>query len=109
MTLLRIFLTDSDRLHTRPVYEILLGELNRAGARGATVLHGVAGFGQARVIHSAGVLSASDSLPLVIEICETEEKLVELLPLIQKILDEAATGALITHEKVRAVQFRAKR
>lgn len=106
MILLRVFLTDSDRIHTRPVYEILLHELNRAGARGATVLHGVAGFGQGRIIHSAGILSASDSLPLVIEICEDEERLDGLLSILKKTLDEAGTGALITQEKVRAIHFR---
>lgn len=106
MILLRVFLTDSDRIHTRPVYEILLNELNRAGARGATVLHGVAGFGQARIIHSAGILSASDSLPLVIEVCEEEARLDALLPILKKTLEEAGTGALITQEKVSAIHFR---
>ena len=45
-TLMRIFIGESDKYHGKPLYEALLEKLRAKGLAGATVLRGVAGFGQ---------------------------------------------------------------
>ena len=49
------------------------------GVAGATVIKGIAGFGQAHRIHSVNILDISDHLPVKIEFIETREKVDELL------------------------------
>jgi PII-like signaling protein len=53
MILTRIFIGDSDRIEGRAVHHVLLERLRKEGFAGATVLHGVAGFGAQSVIHGS--------------------------------------------------------
>jgi PII-like signaling protein len=102
--LVRILLGESDRFHHTPLARALLERLRREGFAGATVLHGVAGFGASSVIHTAGLVELSSDLPVVIEVVDDEAHVEKLLP----ILDEMITGgALVTLERVRVVKYAA--
>lgn len=57
-----------------PLDRALLERLRKEGFAGATVLHGVAGFGARSVIHTARVLALSADLPIVIEVVDTLEQ-----------------------------------
>jgi PII-like signaling protein len=104
--LIRIFLGDSDAWHHRPLAQALLERLRREGFAGATVFHGVAGFGAASVIHTAHLVDLSADLPVVIEVVEDQEHADRLIA----ILDEMLTGgALVTMEKVRVLKYAGKR
>ena len=48
----------------------LLDRLRSEGFAGATVVHGVAGFGASSVIHTASLLELSTDLPVVIEVVD---------------------------------------
>ena len=96
--LVRIFLGESDRWRHTPLSRALLERLRAEGFAGATVVHGVAGFGASSVIHTAGLIELSTDLPVVIEVVEDQAHVDRLLP----ILDEMITGgALVTVEPVR--------
>lgn len=100
--LVRIFVGDSDKWHHQPLARALIERLRREGFAGATVFHGVAGFGAASVIHTAHLVDLSADLPVVIEVVDDQEHVDELLP----ILDEMLTGgALVTMEKVRVLKY----
>lgn len=100
--LVRIFLGESDRYHHTPLARALLERLRREGFAGATVIHGVAGFGARSVIHTASLVELSSDLPVLIEVVEDETHVERLLP----ILDEMITGgALVTVERVRVVRY----
>lgn len=100
--LVRIFLGDSDQFHHIPLSRALLERLRREGFAGATVIHGVAGFGATSVIHTASLVELSADLPVLIEVVEDEVHVEKLLP----ILDEMVTeGALVTVERVRVVKY----
>jgi PII-like signaling protein len=87
--LVRIFLGQSDQFHHTPLARALLERLRREGFAGATVIHGVAGFGASSVIHTASLV-------------DDEAHVERLLP----ILDEMVTGgALVTIERVRVVKY----
>jgi PII-like signaling protein len=102
--LVRIFLGESDRFHHLPLARVLLERLRREGFAGATVIHGVAGFGASSVIHTAGVIELSTDLPVLIEVIDDQAHVDKLLP----ILDEMVTGgALVTVERVRVLKYAA--
>ncbi|HSC27833.1 MAG TPA: DUF190 domain-containing protein [Vicinamibacterales bacterium] len=104
--LVRIFLGESDRFHYMPLHRALLERLRCEGFAGATVIHGVAGFGASSVIHTAGLVELSTDLPVLIEVVDDEAHTERLLP----ILDEMVTGgALVTVERVRVVKYAAGR
>lgn len=102
--LVRIVLGESDRFHHTPLSRALLERLRREGFAGATVIHGVAGFGASSVIHTASLVELSTDLPVLIEVVDDEDHVEKLLP----ILDEMITGgALVTVERVRVVKYAA--
>ena len=103
--LVRIFAGESDRWGHQPLTRALLDRLRAEGFAGATVIHGVAGFGASSVIHTASLVELSGDLPVLIEIVDDEAHVERLLP----ILDEMLTGgALVTVEKVRVLKYAAR-
>jgi hypothetical protein len=102
--LVRILMGESDQFHHMPLSRALLERLRREGFAGATVLHGVAGFGASSVIHTANLIDLSSDLPVIVEVVDDEAHVERLLP----ILDEMVTGgALVTVERVRVVKYAA--
>lgn len=103
-SLVRVFLGESDRYRHAPLARALLERLRAEGFAGATVIHGVAGFGASSVIHTAGLVELSADLPVLIEVVDDDAHVERLLP----ILDEMITGgALVTVERVRVVKYAA--
>ena len=68
---------------------------------GATVIHGVEGFGANSLIHTAKILRLSEDLPVLIEIVDKEERIANVLP----VLDEMIGGGLITMERVEIIKY----
>jgi PII-like signaling protein len=102
--LVRIFVGDSDRWEGKPLYRALLERLRAEGFAGATVIHGVAGFGAHSVIHTAGLIELSADLPVLVEVVDDHAHVDRIMP----ILDEMLTGsALVTMENVRVVRYAA--
>jgi uncharacterized protein len=102
--LVRIFLGESDRWHHTPLSRAILERLRTEGFAGATVIHGIAGFGASSVIHTASLVELSTDLPVLIEVVDDEAHVDRLLP----ILDEMVTGgALVTMERVRVLKYAA--
>ncbi|HUL35521.1 MAG TPA: DUF190 domain-containing protein [Candidatus Eisenbacteria bacterium] len=101
-TLMRIHIGESDKWHGRPLYEVIVEMLRKDGCSGVTVLRGVAGFGSSSVYHTDKLLRLSQDLPIILEIVETQERIDQLLPR----LDEMVDGGLITLEKVRVILYR---
>jgi len=54
-------------------------------------------------MHTTKILRLSQDLPVVIEIVDAEEKIEELLPHIDEMVEEG----LVTMEKVRVMKYRA--
>jgi PII-like signaling protein len=101
--LLRIFLGESDRWHGKPAYEAIVLAAREAHLAGATVYHGVMGFGAKSRLHTAKILRLSEDLPVVIEIVDSMEKIEAFIPKI----DQIVTDGLITIEPVRVIKYRA--
>lgn len=101
--LLRIFIGESDRFGSHPLYEAIVLRAREAGLSGATVLRGMMGFGKKSVLHTARVLRLSEDLPIVVEIVDSLEKIEAFLPTLDSMIQEG----LVTLEKVRIIHYRA--
>jgi len=80
-TLMRIFIGESDRHQNKPLYN---------------------GFGANSVLHTDGLLRLSQDLPLVIEVVDNDEKIEQIIPQ----LDEILQGGMITLEKARVIFYK---
>lgn len=100
--LLRIFVGESDLHEGQPVYERIVREARERGLAGTTVLRGIMGYGAASRIHTARLLRLSEDLPVVIEIVDTEERIQQLLPFLDEVVDEG----LVTTERVHILTYR---
>ena len=101
--LLRIFIGESDKHESMPLYEWIVRQARARGLAGATVLRGLEGFGAHSRIHTAKILRLSEDLPIIVEIVDTTEKIEAFLPLI----DGAISDGLATVEKVQIRFYRA--
>ena len=101
-TLMRIHLGERDKYQGRPLYEAIVHLLRARGFAGATVFRGIMGFGASAGIHTEKVLRLSLDLPIVVECVETEERIQEILPE----LDRMICGGLITLERARVIVYR---
>ena len=102
MTLMRIFVGESDRYQKKPLYEALVELFCAEGVAGATVIKGAMGYGGQKVLHSDRLLRLSSNLPVIVEVVDSEEKIDAVLPLIEGMFQ----GGLITLEKARVINFR---
>ncbi len=102
--LLRIFIGEADTIKGKPLYEVILLKAKDLGLAGVTVLKGIMGFGAHTRIHTSKVLRLSEDLPIVIEIIDREEKIEEIQPF----LDEVVQEGLITKEKVKVIKYRSR-
>lgn len=103
--LMRIFIGESDKHGHIPLYEALVELFRKEGFAGATVLRGVAGFGAHSVYHTDKLLRLSLDLPIVVEVVDTKEKLDNVMPQIDEMMD----GGMITLEKATVIHYSHKR
>jgi hypothetical protein len=101
--LLRIFIGEQDKWKGLPLYEAIVNLARKEQLAGATVLKGCMGFGCKSHMHMAKLLRLSEDLPMIIEIVDSEEKIMAFLPH----LDEMVSEGLITLEKVNVIMYRA--
>jgi PII-like signaling protein len=103
--LLRIFTGSDDRYGIEePLYLAIVLKAREMHLAGATVLKGPIGFGHSTRMHK-GHLFVTDDRPVVVEICDAEEKIKAFLP----VLDEMMESGLVTIEKARVIQYGRKR
>ncbi len=75
-----IYVSETNRVHGKPVYETVMEICFRNKVSGVSVFRGVAGYGGHRIFHTAKILELSTSLPVKIEIVDSEEMIQTVLP-----------------------------
>jgi len=86
--------------HTALVNEIVHRAHSR-GLAGASVLHGIEGFGTHSFIHTDRLLDSADGLPAVVIIVDRDDKIRAFLPE----LDELITEGLVTLDPVEVIRY----
>ena len=99
---MRIHIGERDKYEGDPLYWAIVQLLRKRHNAGATVTRGIMSFGASSRIHTARFLELSMDLPIVVECVDTEEKIQEILPE----LDKMVGGGLITLERVKVIMYR---
>jgi PII-like signaling protein len=83
------------------VFTEIVHRAHNAGLAGATVLHGVEGFGATSVIHTTRILSLSEDLPVVIIIVDSHDRIAAFLPQ----LDELVSEGLVILDDCEVIRY----
>jgi uncharacterized protein len=98
---LTIIVGDSGHWHHKPLFSEIVHRAHEAGLAGATVLHGIEGFGASSRIHTARLLSLSEDLPVVIVIVDSHERIRGFLPE----LEEMVTEGLVILDDCEVIRY----
>lgn len=101
-TQLTVYTGDSSRHGGKPLYRAVVELLHAEGIAGATVMHGMEGYGGDKQIHTSSILDLSRDLPVIVVAVDRAEKVEAVLPG----LDEMVDRGLVTTQPVRVVLSR---
>jgi PII-like signaling protein len=98
---LTIFIGGDDTWHHRPLHHEIVKRAHDAGLAGATVLHGIEGYGAHSRVHTTRILSLSEDLPVVVIIVDTEDRVRAFLPE----LDELVGEGMVILDEVEVIRY----
>ena len=98
--LLRIYISETASIDDRPAYKYLVEYFIGKGFPGCTVFRGMMGFGHEKKLKTVDVFRLSLDLPVVIDVVDTEERIMQVLPDVEKVVQY---GLIIT-EKVQMIR-----
>jgi PII-like signaling protein len=96
-----VFIDDDDVWHHKPLYTEIVHRAHAAGLAGASVFHGVEGFGASSTVHTTRLLNLSEELPMVIIIIDAPERIRGFLPQLDELIDEG----LVTIDEVLTTRY----
>ncbi len=99
--MLRIHFGEDDKWHGKPLYEAIVTRCRELDIAGATVFRGVQGYGASSLIHKQHLLRLSSDSPIMISVIDTEERIRNLLPALDEMVDEG----LIAMSDVEVIRY----
>src|SRR5580658_2286632 len=91
--LLRIHISEADRLRGKPLYEAIIGRCRELKIAGASVFLGLEGYGETAELHKAHLVRSDR--PVLITVVDTPENIERLIPVVAQMMD---TGLLATSD-----------
>jgi hypothetical protein len=98
--LLRIYIAETERIKEKPAYRFLVDYFLAKGFPGCTVFRGMVGYGHDFRIRTVDVLQLSLDLPVVIDVVDTEEKIMAVVPEVEAMIEHG----LVTVQKIQMRQ-----
>jgi len=99
--LLRIHFGEDDKWKGQPLYKAIVEKCRELDIAGATVYRGVEGYGASTLIHRSHLLSISSDLPIMVSVVDSEEKIRQLIP----VLDAMVNEGLIATSDVEVIRY----
>ena len=99
--MLRIHFGEDDKWQGRPLYEAIVERCRKLDIAGATVYRGIEGYGASTMIRKSHLLRFSSDAPILVQIIDTEENILRLIPA----LDEMVAEALIAMSDVEVIKY----
>jgi PII-like signaling protein len=99
-----ILIGETDRYHSRALYQALVTMLHAEGVAGATATRGILGYGATGRTHSAHLLDVAEDLPVAVVFVDSAEVVERVLP---RVIEMVGSG-LVTVEDVRAIAVRSQ-
>src|SRR5689334_11631099 len=101
--MLMIYLDETDMWEAGTLYEAIVRRLRQLGLAGATVHHGIMGFGTHMKVHHKRLFGISDDKPVVITVVDAEPVIREVLPEIRGMVKEGLV-VLLDAEVIEAAE-----
>jgi PII-like signaling protein len=86
--LLLLFVNETDVLHARPLYQVIVERLRQLDVAGATAVAGLVGFGHHQRLHHKGLFGVADDRPITIVAIDEESKLRAAVPEVRALVRE---------------------
>jgi len=99
--MMRIHFGEDDRYGGKPLYQAIVEKCRELGLAGATVLRGIEGYGASTLVRRSHLFSLSSDAPVLVSVIDSEEKIRELLPHIERMVDEG----LIAISDVEVIKY----
>lgn len=99
--LMRIYISEDDQWHGKPLHEAIVESLRANDLAGATVYRGIYGYGAHRRFHKEKALTRSHDLPIMLGVVDEEEKIRTYLPL----LDDMVQEGLVVLSDVDVIRY----
>ncbi|HEX3026840.1 MAG TPA: DUF190 domain-containing protein [Clostridia bacterium] len=100
--LLKIYIGESDRWHHESLYHAIIKVIKQQGLAGATTVRGIEGFGANSRVHNSGIEVLSQDLPIVIEVIDKEDKINEIVGIIEPMITE---GLMVLQHDVEIIKY----
>lgn len=100
--LLKIFIGESDKWHHDALYHAIIKKIKEHGLAGATTTRGIEGFGANSRVHTNKIEVLSQDLPIVIEVIDTEDKINEIIKVIEPMITE---GLIVVMHDVEIIKY----
>jgi len=107
--ILRIYISSTDKFDNQLLYEYLVFKAKDMGLSGATVLKGILGFGASSIIHSYKFWEVTDKIPAVVEVIDSEQKIISFYDSVKPTLETLRYGCLAIIEKVDVLLYKSGR
>jgi PII-like signaling protein len=99
--LMRIFVGENDKWRDKPLHQALIESMRANDIAGATVYHGILGYGANRRIHRDTALHLSHDRPVMLSVVDTDEKLRAYFP----VLDSMVQQGLVVLSDVDVIKY----
>jgi hypothetical protein len=99
--MLRIHFGEDDKWNDKPLYQAIVEKCRELDIAGATVLRGIAGYGASTLIRPPHALSFSHDAPVMVSVIDSEEKIQQLIPFLDEVVDEG----LIAMSEVEVIKY----
>ncbi len=99
--MLRIHFGEDDKWQGRPLYRVIVEKCRELDIAGATVYRGIEGYGASTLIRRRHLLSFSSDAPIMISIIDTADKIQQLIPTLDQMVDEG----LIAISDVEVIKY----
>ena len=86
--MMRVFLGESDRHESEPLYDAIVKRLRMLDVAGATVYRGIDGYGAKGHSHKERFFQISKDLPVMISVVDAPEKIAEAVAAVQAMLGD---------------------
>lgn len=98
--MLRIHFGEDDKWQSKPLYEAIVMKCRELDIAGATVFRGIEGYGASTLVRKRHLLFSSDR-PIMVSVVDTEEKIRQLIPQLEEMVDEG----LIALSDVEVIRY----
>ncbi|GAT61969.1 DUF190 domain-containing protein [Paludibacter jiangxiensis] len=99
-SILKFYLSTTDKLNNKLLYEYIVQEARKQGISGTTVYRGIMGYGLSSTIYSSKFWELTEKLPVMIEMIDETDKLEAFYEYLEPELLEMPKGCLITLDPI---------